>query len=357
MQIDESVWYVLRNAWCDGNVLKLPPEQLDRTVYEGVNEVVTRLGGKWKGGKTKGHVFAFYAPAPLLASVQATGIMPPKNPTAFFPTPASLVDDMIRAADIHDWSEARYCEPNGGTGAIADAIRAAAPNATLDVCEILDLNRAVLESKGYAITAEDFLAWNPSRVYDAIIMNPPFAAKDDATAWLTHLLHAWSLLKCGGKLVCIAPSSLRFNDSAAIRAARDLILQHGGMGALPAGTFKVSGTMAATEFITMHNVSQEWREQECQGWPNYHQMLLFLHIDNDQKNSDTFNALIDRQAPDSDVLNFLSKIVEQAKAIGDWICWDATQQQLALAEYRERAGLVLEETPVVVEKTGQLSLF
>ena len=40
--------------------------QLDRSLYEEVNEVLVRLGGKWKGGRTKAHLFP-YDPRPLVA--------------------------------------------------------------------------------------------------------------------------------------------------------------------------------------------------------------------------------------------------------------------------------------------------
>jgi hypothetical protein len=347
---------VLHQAWCEGNVIKLPPDQLERVVYEEVNEVIQRLGGKWKGGRTKGHVFDFYDPAPLLASVQASGIMPPKNPTAFFPTPAPIVADMVRISGIA-FSGWRILEPSAGTGAIADAIRAAAPDAQIDVCEVLDLNRALLEGKGYSIVAEDFLDWKPGPIYDAVLMNPPFSVEKDKAAWLTHLMHAWSLLKNGGKLVCIAPANITFGDNSKLNTARDLILQYGGIDDIPAGAFKDSGTGVATAFIWMNKESQEWREREYNGWVNYHQWLLFLHIDNDQKDTDAFNALLDAEAANSELLAFLNGIVKQARGMGDWIAWDEQQQQLALAECYERAGRVLEAPMPKVETFDDLPLF
>lgn len=265
MTITPAAHAVLTQAWCEGNIIKLPPDQLEREVYEEVNEVIQRLGGHWKKNK-KGHAFDFYDPAPLLAGVQASGLMPPKNPTAFFPTPKGIVADMVRIADVY-LSDGRILEPSAGTGAIADAIRMAAPDATIDCCEVLDLNRAVLASKGHAVVCDDFLTWKPGKVYDAILMNPPFSLTGDASAWHTHLLHAWSLLKDGGKLVCIAPG----NASDKHPATRDLILQYGGIDDIPAGAFKESGTGIATAFIWMYKDSQAWRNQEHNGFANYHQ--------------------------------------------------------------------------------------
>lgn len=335
---------MLCSAWCEGQIIKLPPDQLERAVYEEVNEVIQRLGGQWKTNK-KGHVFSFYDPAPLLAGVQSSGLMPPKNPTAFFPTPAGVIADMIRCIDYLPESP-RILEPSAGIGNIADAVSATYPDAVIDCCEILDLNRAVLESKGHVVVADDFLTWQPGAVYDAIVMNPPFSVAKDKTAWATHLMHAWSLLKDDGYLVCITPAAIEFRDDTTHKTIRDLVRQYGGIESIDAGAFKDSGTGVATCMAWMRKDDQSWRAQPYQGWPNYHQWLLFLHIDNDRQTTDAWHALIDRKAERADVLKFLSGVVERA---GDWIAWDARQQALAFGEFAGLAGVELER--------GQATLF
>ncbi len=87
---------VLREMECDSDRARITSGQLDRPLYEEVNEVLVRLGGKWKGGRTRAHLFP-YDPRPLLAGVLATGQMPPKNPWAFFPTPQPLVDSVMQS--------------------------------------------------------------------------------------------------------------------------------------------------------------------------------------------------------------------------------------------------------------------
>lgn len=344
--ISPAAHTVLCAAWCEGNVIKLPPEQLEREIYEEVNEVIVRLGGKWKGGRTKGHAFAFYPPAPLLAGVQASGLMPPKNPTAFFPTPALIVADMLRAAESEQWFEgARVLEPSAGTGGIADAIRTVRPDVQIDCCEVLDLNRAVLESKGYTVAADDFLTWQPGAVYDAILMNPPFSVAGDKTAWATHLLHAWSLLRHDGYLACIVPAALGFRDDATHREIQNLVARFGGTDAIPAGAFKESGTGVATQMVWLRKEDLSWQEREYQGFPNWHQWALFLHVDNEHADSDAWQALVDRRAPDADVVRFLSSIIKKAREMGEGIAWDAEQQRLALAHYHEECGDELLEQP------------
>src|SRR5579885_3284456 len=88
---------VLREMECDSDRARITSGQLDRPLYEEVNEVLVRLGGKWKGGRTAAHVFPYYDPRPLLAGVVTTGIRPPKNPTAFFPTPPALVERVCQS--------------------------------------------------------------------------------------------------------------------------------------------------------------------------------------------------------------------------------------------------------------------
>lgn len=55
--VDADVMEVLKSAWCDGLKVYLPPAQMERKLYERTNEVLTRIGGKWKGGKVRAHVF------------------------------------------------------------------------------------------------------------------------------------------------------------------------------------------------------------------------------------------------------------------------------------------------------------
>jgi hypothetical protein len=57
VKIDQDIADVLRAARFEGNRLVLQG-QLDRKLYTRVNDVITALGGEWKSGKVKAHVFA-----------------------------------------------------------------------------------------------------------------------------------------------------------------------------------------------------------------------------------------------------------------------------------------------------------
>lgn len=261
---------VLAAAIVDGNLVRLTSGQLARTLYEEVNEALVRIGGKWKNGKTQAHVFPqHYDPAPLLAGLVASGVMPPKNPLAFYPTPPSVVESMLASLDIDAfpsadddsyWSELgqeggpRILEPSAGTGAIADALRARLPRATLECCELNPLSAAVLRQKGYTVFEGDFLAFTPSAAYARIALNPPFSVKGDVRAYQTHIRHAHAMLAKGGSLVAIAPPGFLTGTSKPDREFRDFVYEHSqgyGVEEISAGTFAESGTNIATVLMTL----------------------------------------------------------------------------------------------------------
>jgi hypothetical protein len=92
-------------------------------------------------------------------------------------------------------------EPSAGHGAIADLINPPdrarySTDVPLDCLEI-DVNlKAVLEKNGHRVIGYDFLGFQPRRMYDLVVMNPPFSVGDK------HLLHAWEILE-GGDIVCL----------------------------------------------------------------------------------------------------------------------------------------------------------
>ncbi len=112
---------VLAQATLNGSSLKLNSGQLERSLYEEVNEVLTRLGGKWKGGKTAAHLFDTVDAAKLrdcLDIVLATGLMPAKNPNAFYFTPKPVQKRMLELfkAMIRLKSGMRFLEPSAVKG-------------------------------------------------------------------------------------------------------------------------------------------------------------------------------------------------------------------------------------------------
>lgn len=255
--IDPAVLAVLKDCRCEGTHLYLPERTLDRTLYTRVNEVLTRLGGKWKGGKTRAHIFPQPA-QPLLEQVLGSLQMPAKNPTDYYPTPERVITIML--AEGFPPETRRILEPSAGTGHIARALRAHFSDSDseergeeiiLDCCEIVPAFRDDLIGQGFSVVAEDFLAYRPRESYDAVVMNPPFTREGDPLAYITHIQHAFALLRPGGKLIALAPAGFTFRTERRIVQLRDQVKHSGFWHDLPPGSFTESGTEVNIVLLTM----------------------------------------------------------------------------------------------------------
>jgi predicted RNA methylase len=178
-----------------------------------------------------------------------TGIVPVKNPDAFFPTPAPVVDEILRRALLDELPKGRptlLLEPSAGTGAIAVAALHAAPSSCAIHCVEIHPGRSLyLSGVGLPhVWNEDFLMWGEGvGEYDRILMNPPFARADDATAWLTHVERALSLFLAGtGRLVSVVPSGYQQRADKRHSAFRASIAGRSEYLPLPKDSFKESGT-------------------------------------------------------------------------------------------------------------------
>ena len=258
---------VLASATITGTTLYLPPTQLPRPLYLEINEALTRLGGKWHGGKVKGHLFDHDPREDLKIMVQ-TGFLPPKNPLAFFPTPKEIVTRMLQDAvfglcqiDLADIATPRLLEPSAGRGAIAFAMReyaqACHSQSVVECCEIDEVFATFLRSEGLPVVFDNFLDYHPtdSGRYHAILMNPPFRLPGDPQAYITHISHAWEMLVPSGLLVAIAPSGFTFHKDRQAQQFLALVEEYGLWEALPAGTFAESGTAVNTVLLCMRKPS------------------------------------------------------------------------------------------------------
>lgn len=245
---------VLERAAFDGGVLKLPGDQLERKLYVAVNAALESLGGKWNRGK-QGHVFATDAEAKLRGML-SKGVVPPKNPNAFFPTPADVVERMLDLAEIPE----EICfvlEPSAGTGAIAMEVMRRYPMASVDCVEVDEERAGALSDAGLRnVFLADFLAFDGDTeasvvAYDRIVMNPPFAVEGDATAWMTHVRHALTMLSPFGVLVSVVPSGFAFREDRKHVAFRRQIAGRSSYEALDANAFKESGTGVSSGLLVI----------------------------------------------------------------------------------------------------------
>lgn len=214
----------------------------------------------------------------------------------FFPTPETVADQMIEAAEISP--EMAVLEPSAGMGHIADRIREA--GAEPEVIELSEDRRELLKEKGYYVQPyNDFMQMEPRKFftfgdvmkapdgtegimhggpgwsgraslhainedgtegrmlgwydrdelvgvrhrgyrgndaggYDRIVMNPPFSDRRDAQ----HVQHAYTLLKPGGRIVAIMGEGVFFGQDKKAEAFREWLDKVGGTSEkLPAGSF------------------------------------------------------------------------------------------------------------------------
>ena len=157
----------------------------------------------------------------------------------FFPTPKPLADRMAEMAGVKPGMS--VLEPSAGHGSLADAAKSAGGD--VDTIEISDALRNVLAAKGHRMVDRDFMSFEPTKRYDAVIMNPPFSDRQDAA----HIQRAFEMLKPGGKLVAIAGEGVFFGSDKKAQAFRDWLEESGAeVEKLPENTFKGSDLPAQT---------------------------------------------------------------------------------------------------------------
>ncbi len=246
--------------------------RLPDALYAEVHEIFVRLGGKWKGGKTQAHLFP-NDPRPLIAEVIASGIMPPRNPTAFFPTPPELIGRIMASPLLEKVEDgARILEPSAGSGALAEALRAyfAQRDVTIECCELHPLNRRILQAKGFSLVPEaDFLAYRPAQKFHLIVMNPPFTIERNVFAYIDHIEHAWELLEDDGVLIAIAPLGFTFRSDRRSYDFLSHVLTYGYFEKNPPGSFKASSTMVETVTIHLQKEDVSWRARPHLGYPSW----------------------------------------------------------------------------------------
>ncbi|WP_162590376.1 methyltransferase [Variovorax sp. RA8] len=256
-RIDKDVLAVLRAGRTEDNKFFLGPEQLDPKLYKRVNAVLKDLGGAWKGGKTRAHVFEGAADE-AVAAVIASGEYLTAKDFGFFPTPAGLADRAVAMAGLAPGM--KVLEPSAGDGSLALRAAAIVGAQNVTACEFLDRNVAKLKAAGLTdVIHGDFLATDPAPIYDAVIMNPPFGNLQD----VRHVEHAARFLKPDGVLIAITSPSYQHRNTAAATAFRDFMdAAQADAEDIPAGTFRESGTEVATVLLKMDACNFPWHLAE-----------------------------------------------------------------------------------------------
>ncbi|MFC8671535.1 hypothetical protein ACFUEN_02530 [Streptomyces griseorubiginosus] len=201
MKIDTDVLNAIRSATVDGLTLRLNGT-LDRKLYDRVNLALQAVGGNWNRYQ-RAHVFPFAA-ADAIAGLRATGEVITDVDRGYFPTPNPLVEQLLDLAELEAGCD--VLEPSAGRGAIAEA--AAARGAVVDCIEVGTARAEHIRGGGYAceVTNADFLTVQVERHYQRVIMNPPFADRQD----IRHVQRALRFVKPGGLVVAVMLGSLSF---------------------------------------------------------------------------------------------------------------------------------------------------
>lgn len=236
---------VLQNCTVDGNTVKLPNGQLDRKLYMEVAKALELIGGKWKGGKIAGFVFAS-DPTELLNEIANGEKRNLKKEFQFFATPDALADELVRLAELKPGDT--ILEPSAGQGAIIKAINKVC-DIVPDCFELMGVNRIVLNKSElrFNLIGEDFFD-HRGKGYTKIIANPPFSKNQD----IDHLKEMYNCLLPSGRLVCITSESW-VNGSQ--RKQMDFINWLTDLNAevldIEKGAFKESGTAVGGKIIVI----------------------------------------------------------------------------------------------------------
>lgn len=236
---------ILQSCKVEGFLVKLPPVQLDRRLYQEVAKDLELIGGEWKGGKIKGFVFQF-DPSNLLRQIANCTDQNLKKEYQFFSTPDALADELVENAGIEEYD--LVLEPSAGQGAIIKAIKRKHPSIEVYWCELMDLNRGICELiPDTLFLKDDFLEMpaNPRLrgLFHKIIANPPFAKNQD----IDHIMAMWECLAPGGRIVTIAGVHWQFaTEKKCAQFRRWLEQQIHTVTEIPEGTFKESGTNVRT---------------------------------------------------------------------------------------------------------------
>lgn len=295
-RIEADVLELIGELEIDGLTVRLK-RQVEDSLYAEVKEVLTRLGGTYKSGRTRGHVFD-ENPAPLIRYVIDTRVMPPRNPDAFFRTPQEVARGVLILADLDQlFDDDLILEPQAGDGALADYLCAHITDFVggdfpsikdrLYLVEKSPVRVATLRRKGYALVHEgDFLHYQSQQKFARILMNPPFSVEGDKMAYIAHIRHAFEMLDVGGLLVSVAPDYFIRNNTQRERDFLDFVAEHGCFEENCKGAFKESGTDVAT--VTIAIEKRTARETEMiertphQGCLNYYCFLADLKVNNER---------------------------------------------------------------------------
>ncbi|WP_299940024.1 class I SAM-dependent methyltransferase [uncultured Nitratireductor sp.] len=193
----------------------------------------------------------------------------PARRFGFFPTPDEARDRVLGAISLHrnkGQRPLRILEPSAGTGNLARPLAeqqlgyediwkregAYTYRHLVDCVEIQPHLAEQLTAEGIynRVINQDFLSLRPdtARLYDVIVMNPPFDLERD----IDHVMHAWNFLAPAGRLVAIMSAGTEFRQTRKAIAFRQQMENYRASWIdLPAGSFSSVGTYVNTLILSV----------------------------------------------------------------------------------------------------------
>ena len=319
---------VLQNLNYDGFAIRFP--QIASTLYKEINEVLTRLGGKWKGGRTRAHIFQ-EDPTHLIEYVLSTAVMPPKNSEAFFPSPSEVARGIMMMSDLDKVrDDDLFLEPQAGSGALLDYLDKHATELLqtddhaplkprIHLVEKSPIRCAILRAKGYTnIHQGDFLLYQTELRFARIIMNPPFSLQGAKTAYIDHILHAFTFLAPGGVLTAIAPDHFIRHGDQHSQSFLEFVTTNGCFELNDANAFKETGTSVQTLTMALEKPTERQTHileyEPYQNYLNYYCFLTCLRINNEPHLYDRAIQLARRLTDGEFKLNLLGEPDAEARS-------------------------------------------
>jgi len=220
-------------------------ERLDPVLWQAVATVLARMGGRYQTSRS---AFGFgFDPRPAVRELIASGKCRTVAQTeGFVATSGDLAEELTTRpySDLERMPRgSRVLEPSAGYGAIAAAVLEANDEIEVVAVEPNTDRAAMLHALGervkvVAATFEEYAAGRGNgELFDAVVMNPPFAVPGKPTLWIDHVMLAWNMLEPGGRLVAVVPNGLTFRGDRQHRDIRQLAEDFGGWLKLPNDTF------------------------------------------------------------------------------------------------------------------------
>jgi predicted RNA methylase len=237
-KLSPEVIDILKRSTITANSLILPPQQLERKLYEDVNKALVNAGGKWNRS-AGAHLFNSDPRAKLGLGIETGVVIDEKKLYQAFFTPPELAKRVVELADVKGKT---VLEPSAGIGALAHECLAF--NSTHVVC--VEINKEFCDKlwriSNCAVFNKDFLEFDPHMRFECVVMNPPFRVNTDCK----HVRHALKFLAQKGRLVSIMGGNIgRPAFTALLSDIEDSGRQY-RIHDVEEGAFKESGTNIKT---------------------------------------------------------------------------------------------------------------